>query len=921
MTIFYENRLKDHHLIIPHVLQGLKALSMSSVLQNGMAVSILKTLFREVHVQSLLQTDRYTLYTIIVNFMESRENELKSLGADFTYGFIQVMDGEKDPRNLLVAFQIARDIIQKNYALGVFVEELFEVTSCYFPIDFTPPPNDPHGITREDLIFSLRCVLAATPKFAEYVLPLLIEKLDSEVESAKVDSLQTLTACCAVYGQKELKEFLPSLWSSIRREVFQTASERIETEGLAALQALSTCISKSVVESEAEDLLETFLSSVLQDCKHHLCEPDMKLVWPSTKLLQAAAGASCRAFHKTTTTVLPLLLEQYNKHSQSSQRRTILEMLFGFIKLQERWSHEEEVPSRIIAGHSSQMLCGALTDCFCYNSFGGGIGRVGWGLLTTASARLAATFFFFFYSFFKTRGPVWNETNVGGGRKLILTDLALPGSVVLFEVGRSEPDALPAGKDLEGVCVDGSGALQRSVGDALEQATRGNQAIGKRGISFFAVSHERVSKCRTPPPPIKGSHASCLVTLLCVLTTDISKERHSQRAATLPRSILSLIVGGGGNFVTACSVPLTLALYQAYPFSAKGEVLPQLGSTVLNLICCFIPILQGELSAGPQSRLVALLMAFVCSLPKSVEIPQKTRLLERLVELSWSSPCPFTSVSAAKGFAGIVNKHPAGEPLDRVLQSTWERIESRLVEDAGKAQVFTLLLWMSKGLSLRYHPLATKLIDKLIELLADPELGSAAADGFSLLMSESPDILNQATHADIRIMYRQRFFTENISKLVGGFHSASEVLSVTPLRNCSNILSSQTPPPVSLQFEIPTLLSLLLEALSCPDPVVQLSTLSCLHPLLLEAPQVMSLHADTLVGRLLALTSNPAMKVRTASLQCLHALTRLPPHVILPYKQRVIRALAKPLDDKKRLVRKEAVTARGEWFLLGSPGR
>ena len=34
---------------------------------------------------------------------------------------------------------------------------------------------------------------------------------------------------------------------------------------------------------------------------------------------------------------------------------------------------------------------------------------------------------------------------------------------------------------------------------------------------------------------------------------------------------------------------------------------------------------------------------------------------------------------------------------------------------------------------------------------------------------------------------------------------------------------------------------------------------------------------------------------------------------LLPYKPQVIRALATPLDDKKRLVRKEAVLARGEW--------
>lgn len=34
---------------------------------------------------------------------------------------------------------------------------------------------------------------------------------------------------------------------------------------------------------------------------------------------------------------------------------------------------------------------------------------------------------------------------------------------------------------------------------------------------------------------------------------------------------------------------------------------------------------------------------------------------------------------------------------------------------------------------------------------------------------------------------------------------------------------------------------------------------------------------------------------------------------VLPFRARVLRTLAKPLDDKKRLVRKEAVVARSEW--------
>lgn len=44
--------------------------------------------------------------------------ELKGLGADFVFGFVQSMDGERDPRNLLLAFRVAQNIIQRGYELG-----------------------------------------------------------------------------------------------------------------------------------------------------------------------------------------------------------------------------------------------------------------------------------------------------------------------------------------------------------------------------------------------------------------------------------------------------------------------------------------------------------------------------------------------------------------------------------------------------------------------------------------------------------------------------------------------------------------------------------------------------------------------------------------------------------------------------------
>lgn len=120
------------------------------------------------------------------------------------------------------------------FPLSVNVCRVLHVLIDFLNLFSLQPPNDPHGITREELVQALRAVLTGTPNFAEvsesiiylcffsnvvyffcfgafppkqtkrrasalifvailqFLLPLLIEKLDSDVQSAKLDSLQTL---------------------------------------------------------------------------------------------------------------------------------------------------------------------------------------------------------------------------------------------------------------------------------------------------------------------------------------------------------------------------------------------------------------------------------------------------------------------------------------------------------------------------------------------------------------------------------------------------------------------------------------------------------------------------------------------------------------------------------------------------------
>ncbi|XP_051958991.1 MMS19 nucleotide excision repair protein homolog isoform X3 [Xyrauchen texanus] len=873
--------------------------------------------------------ERSCVYNILINLMESREEELKGLGADFVFGFVQSVDGERDPRNLLLAFQVASNIIHRGYNLGKFVEELFEVMSCYFPIDFSPPPNDPHGITQEELVLSLRAVLTGTSRFAEFLLPLIIEKLDSDVQSAKVDSLQTLAACGPIYSHKELAEFLSGLWSSIRREVFQTASERVESAGLSALSAITSCLSRSVLNSDSEDSLQVFLDLVLKDCQHHLCEPDLKLVWPSAKLLQAAAGASYRASLIVTAAVIPALLEQYNNRSQCAQRRTLLEVLQGFVQ-PTPLSHPAEREESVLVAFQ-QSLCSVVFSALVESST---------GLQVTATRVLSAL---------GQQPGLLAQTDVEKAAdhltRLILEEDDAQVSSAVVECSGSLAHLHPKAfitrmiprlkEEIFSDPVSNGAARQRCVTvlasvssqlsmvqesapmllQVLASAQTGSCGFTVEEVTSVCISLQRIAEHARGIEEMGRFFHDIIIPQLLALSLQAALQNHS--SPLTDEAVLSTIVPVISTACAALQTELASQMAaQAVTLFLDGDAsfLPE------NAFPSQIQLLQSQVESNGLSQLVCLLMACVCSLPRSVDIPEIDRLLVQLEDLSFTCPHLFSYTFAAKCFAGLVNKRPAGEALDAVLERVLKRIRVELenVSSSQRTQAFTLLLWMSKALLLRYHPLSTVLTDKLFALLSDPELGCQVADGFSVLMSDSPDVLNRNCHADVRIMYRQRFFAENSTKLVQGFNSAEQDKKSCFLKALSHIVSNL--PRQAQLTELPALLQLLLEALSCPDQGVQLSTLSCLQPVLLEPPAALNNQLEALFSRLLALTASPAMKVKVASLRCVHALSGLPEHMVLPFRARVLKVLAVPLDDKKRLVRKEAVAARGEWFLLGSPG-
>lgn len=92
-------------------------------------------MFQHIRCQSELMETRRNIYLIFRILLENRLDDLRSMGPDFVYGVISAMDGECEPRNLMLLFNVLPSFI-KEFPLGHLTEEMFEVIACYFPIDF-----------------------------------------------------------------------------------------------------------------------------------------------------------------------------------------------------------------------------------------------------------------------------------------------------------------------------------------------------------------------------------------------------------------------------------------------------------------------------------------------------------------------------------------------------------------------------------------------------------------------------------------------------------------------------------------------------------------------------------------------------------------------------------------------------------------
>ncbi|XP_032516454.2 MMS19 nucleotide excision repair protein isoform X1 [Danaus plexippus] len=881
---FYVDRLKDNHRVIPAVLEGyLSVIDMKhyNVQSSG---EYLTALFREVACQSQVRQDRYNIYLTIQKLFGKNVEYMKTLGPDFVYGFISSMDGERDPRNLLFLFNFLPNFLS-NIPLGHLVEEMFEVISCYYPIDFHPSPDDPAAVSRNDLAAVLCPCLCAIPEFAEHCLVLLIEKLDSNLRVAKIDSLMLLAASCKTFKYESYGPFLKALWSSLQRELTHKTDDELK---LAAHEALSALVSKLSTKAETDQSFENFIKGILISMQSAIAESSTVIQFmEAVKILLTAANASKQSCVLIIKAMIPAILAYYEFKPLVKLQISCLDVLGDMYELADHWGLLDEMEKEV---NEIPQLC-----------------------LTAVSERVKD----YQVSGFKTLIRVKNVLHI---------DLVLPFvEILIYNIQHSQDS------EILSVCVETVHAIARKYPELimtlvvkgkcdLENLTQDKTALQKRlDLLSNLASIDDFTKI-------------IIEEMLKVITTNDEEASKVVKALSGSISNVSLYteekvaqIESDHGLISSIMAWLTKSI-----LDESHESLNHGCTLISNTICSLPPEKQANILSKHSKAILEkcdsnemyflILECLYRSISPTIYDTNFKDIMGLALKLALNCENQLLRTKACCMVAHFLNKAQSGpnfEILNEVLKSYLTscsrdnvNILPRLIELYG---------WITKALIMRGNDLFQFWLSKILISISTSECSVEASEAIKIIMTDSENCLNARHHCRTSLLYRQRMFQTfvNLTEKLGPPNSDSEeafylswgyVLEKTPKSILNSQINKVTPLVIdALVYDNKELLKVMLEVLI---HFVQSKNITVGHSL------------QTILPRLINLTTYvKCMDVRIKSLQCLYEIANsYQTRLLLPHKQDILIDLAPSLDDKKRLVRNMAVKARTRWYLVGAPG-
>ncbi|XP_048516354.1 MMS19 nucleotide excision repair protein homolog isoform X2 [Athalia rosae] len=723
VTTFLCDRMKDNFEVIPAVLQGVLAIVQMSHLPQDSPSRLFSVMFQHIHCQSQLQPNRRIIYLIFQTLLETRADDLRSMGPDFIYGVISAMDGERDPRNLMLLFKILPKFI-KGFPLGHLTEEMFEVIACYFPIDFNASASEGgHAVTREDLAYSLAPCLYAIPEFAEFCLPLIIERLDSSLKLAKLDSLYLLRNGAFTFGPTRLQPHLDELWPVLRKEVYPGGDIEMRNAGLETITELVKVLSKDNV------IQGRFVEKVITDTKSSLCDVQLSLFCPAEKLLEAVARADKNACSQVLKTFVPLCLGQYSTKTSYVDRVILTESLNNLLAICEE--HEftiKNVPE----------LAWADVPMLYLNA------------LNTDNKEL--------------------KLKTISGLTILKSSLNDAARQVLYTKICENVNAEE--NELKNVCHLCLVSFAKIYPKEIFGAVMEHLAIDDANIDTTTLTRRLEALCAIAKLPELGPEV--LQNVVSIATSD--KLEKSIAALSCLRKVVAFKSNSFNvqNFLYKdCNIIDVLVSTDTNGSFKKLSLIASICRSIVRKL----EVKDQQIIVNKYARLlseslsennVVLLDGLLSGLQRNVNIENTVNLLKNLSHLAISGSNLSSKQISSKLISVLINKQNEDENLRLILNMLRERIKSILASDdsniSPKESVIVLNTWLTKALVVRGSQNSQDYLDFHINLLKDMEVGHIVADGFKTLSDRFEDTLSEDNYCNVKLFYKQRIFQNTIQK-------------------------------------------------------------------------------------------------------------------------------------------------------------
>ncbi|RDW81670.1 MET18/MMS19 family protein [Aspergillus mulundensis] len=973
LTTFFCDRIEDAGAVA-----GLETLQKLDRFTKEMAEELAIALFENFNtLQSRAQSQRFQVYQLLNELMSNHRSVLHNMGDTSLVGTVDLMTGEKDPRNLMLVFSILK-VIMVEWDISRHVELLFDSVYNYFPITFKPPPNDPYGITAQDLKDRLQDCISSTSHFAPHSIPALLDKLDSTSQNVKKDALNALIACINSYNPDTVSTHSITIWETLKFEILNAQEEFLSDLSLKALHDIAKRLSEGVAQIHDQLPLAQYLRPITKECNEQLREPQQKQAKPAQNILKAVSEASAASFTLIVQVVVAPLLTLYQGADGITKQRALLEtltLLFeSAITVFGEWTtRSPEIPDE----NPLVEFKDQFSDIFGQALMGTVKEEVSFRISALKGfLRLSALRGYFHESEIGLFVQYLNEILLkeeSEGRD----DLKKEAITALAEISKHQPQLImditfPA---FVATLPDSDEGTDTSYLSTLETLAQ----ISVEKAIFETLVRRLLTKLslllQKEQPGSAAYPKAILLTIFYVMNQrklegDPNLEMYYDKiVVTLCQAAAATASGKSMSNILSDPTVLDILgrlcnlIVRSLPRAKQDEVTNNI-YTLFASADDFQPVPLSQSPSDDRRRTMILSTFLLAGLPADSTLPHSAAnmadLLADLVKLSIAETSPPTQLAILRHIALLVNKFLPKSDLGvaNTLLNSLLPTDSTPASETTPETIKTVF-WLSKALILRLAPTTTQILASLLSLLSSPseQTSTTASRGFAILLKDD-DILSPTNGANIRLLSKQRVFTTLIpliSSKIREINIQNSDAATTPkehdhikpahLAALSGILSTIS--PTLVMPELPTLLPLLLQSLDLQAATrdsfaVRAATLQTLSVIIREnGVGVIEEcgHVQSLVTRLLKTAEHNrsasasgggavnAPRLRVDALRCLYLLAQPPsaenaPAVaragklspFLPVRSQVLRALRFVLDDPKRDVRKAAVDARGAWL-------